>query len=194
MVTSCIPQLSAPVSICPHLLSLSPYICLKVPCRHLKVTGWATVAPFLGRCPSKPASAGPFLQGQGRTLSSGGGPSCPFRNQTPVAFRLLEKLQAGRVLLASPRWCRPGVPCACRNSLRLSCPQHHLPSGLLLVALVGSGSRVSLSSRTPHPRRDPSGRCSCPLSSCPPDSLCPAGILEGPGPAKSEESFPMVGG
>lgn len=197
VVTSWIPHLSTPVSIYFLTLSLS----LSTDWTLFESTLQTSQDNWLGHCCSFPWAMSlksslcrtfPPRPREGTALWRR--PLLSLQEPDTCWFQAVEKLQAGPVLFVSPRLCGLGGPCAGRNTIRLSCPQHRLPSGLLLVALVDSGSRVSLSSRSPHPRERLFREVQLPLGSCPAGSPFPAGILKGPGPTKGEESFPVVAG
>lgn len=86
----------------------------------LKTTGWATVAPLLV-FPSKPAPCRtcPPRSGEGFVLAQS---SCLLPSGTWNLFSLgLQRSFRQCFILLSPK-CRPGLPCACRNSTRLSSP------------------------------------------------------------------------
>lgn len=159
-------------------------------CSHLQMIVWSAVAPLPWAVSRRTSLCRTFPPGPGEGFVLWRRALLFLQEADTCSLQAVEKLQAGRRFFGSPGEGRPGVPCACRNTSRLSCPQHRLPSGLLLVALVGSGSRVSLSSRTRHPGRDPSGKCSCcPLD--PPALLGSSWVLA---QQKVKNPFPVVGG
>lgn len=157
---------------------------------------WSAVAPLPWAVSRRTSLCRTFPPGPGEGFVLWRRALLFLQEADTCSLQAVEKLQAGRRFFGSPGEGRPGVPCACRNTSRLSCPQHRLPSGLLLVALVGSGSRVSLSSRTPPPGERPFREVQLlpPGSSCPPGSPALQGSSRVLAQQKVKNPFPVVGG
>ena len=81
-------------------------------------------------------------------MSSGRGPSCPFRNLESILFRMQRGYRQCCICLF-PK-CRPVLPCDCRNPSRLPSPSLHstgCPPAPCWLPWSAEGSSVSLSSR-----------------------------------------------